>query len=466
MSSKSDSGDARDPLRVKVESLFAKHEILPGASPWIVGVSGGVDSTVLLHVLEAMSIPVYACHVNYQLRGEQSDGDEHYVRSYCKSLLIPVDVYEAGDELSRLATGTSVQDRAREIRYDQFAQKAVTLRSEYVAVAHNRDDQAETALMHLARGTGLTGAAGMAFLRSLKRDLPTQLIRPLLYCSRAEIEDYAHKHELSWREDVSNSSGVYRRSRVRNELRPVFEKVLGPSAWDGLASSTELLQEIVADANLDLAPILLNGTAERKAFSISVLKRLEDITRKRVIRECIRVWTPELHPSRAVVEEISALIDQQVGSQKQHGRTRIIRERDVLRFLDDPVLTPVFDQFLSIGKSIRTPVGFIRLDELLAAPESLQTNTAAIAFLDLDRVGTLRVRTWQAGDHLSPFAGTGTQNVSDLLTHAKVPTSDRERHVVVVDEHEAVLWLPGVRAAESCRVSSATKRVGILSLIQ
>jgi tRNA(Ile)-lysidine synthase len=449
-----------------VRDALEKHDVSVGRGPLIIGVSGGVDSIVLLHALHALSIPLRASHINYQLRGGESDGDEELVRTYCQTLNVQLIVDHVDGFGLSASMQTSTQNAARQFRYKRFHEIAEECAAAYIAVAHHRDDQAETILMHLARGTGLAGAAGMAFRRRSVADQPIDVIRPLLYCSRDQIVTYAERHGLKWREDASNVSIKYTRARVRSELRPVFEHVLGDAAWEGLSSSAELLRELAEEGNVDLAPALLAGAAGSQKFSIDVLAGAPAGLRNRIVRECLRHWAKQLHPTRKVIAEVASLIDQQTGSEKVYGQTRIFRERNWLVFSEVVPSSPSFSTMLSPGTSVETPLGVIRFDELAETPHSLDILTPGASLIDLDSIGALQIRSWRDGDRMVPFGATGSRKISDLLTEAKVESAARSKHLVVVDHDDTIIWLVGIRAGGRGRVMPDTTRIGILSLLR
>ncbi|NNE34962.1 MAG: tRNA lysidine(34) synthetase TilS [Rhodothermales bacterium] len=452
------------PLESAVRNVLHRHGVSV-SSTFVVGVSGGVDSMTLLQILVRLGIDVVAVHVNYGLRGAESDKDEDVVREVCERLDVPLKVRHLNAVDRAKQSDTSMQDAARQLRYESFKQTAEECGSSVVCVAHNRDDQAETVVMHLARGTGIDGAAGMAFRRPAGEGSSIEVLRPLLFSSRQEIVDYADALKLHWREDQSNLSANYTRSRVRSELRPAFDVALGHSAWEGVASSAELIRQYVEQASLDLAASVLRGASTHQRFSVSVLLDMPTVVRDRILLECLRAWLPNVTRSRAVVKEVAALLHLQPGSEKRFSDMRIVRDRDWLIFAQDKAQLE-YELVLQIGQSVRLPIGIIRLDELRGATPEYDTGTPDSMLFDLDETWPLTVRPWREGDRMRAFGNVGTQKISDLLTNEQVSVVDKPHTPVVVSGDGTIIWAVGVRSSEDGKVMAKTGRVGLLSLFR
>ena len=240
----------------------------------VVGVSGGVDSVVLLRLFHEAGFAVTACHVNYGLRGAESDGDEAFVRALAEELGLPVRVrrVELPEEGNR-------QEAARDERYAFFRETAEAEGAETVAVAHHQNDQAETVLLNLFRGTGPHGLAGMPASRPLAQDSPIQLIRPLLGWPRADIEALARERGWAWREDASNASDTYRRNWLRNQVLPLIEKEFGEGVSRRIADVAERIRAVVglvdggASSRLPINELRALPRAQRHSLYLSALRQ-------------------------------------------------------------------------------------------------------------------------------------------------------------------------------------------------
>ena len=217
-------------LRQRVLQSIRKEDLIPSGETILVGVSGGPDSVCLLHILdhlkETLGVSLHVVHLNHMLRGAASDADADYVSLLAQSEGLPATV-EARDVLAyKREHGLSLEEAARQARYDFFAEVATSLGARRIALGHTADDQMETILMHLVRGSGLAGIRGMqplTFWRSPASVTCLRLVRPLLDVAREETEAYCQAYALEPRSDLSNYSLDYTRNRFRHELVPLLE---------------------------------------------------------------------------------------------------------------------------------------------------------------------------------------------------------------------------------------------------
>lgn len=224
-------------IREKILTAISRYDMLSGCKSVTVALSGGADSVALLHSMkmlqQELKVELSACHVNHNLRGEESDGDEAYVRKLCSELEVPVRVFSV-DVSGSVVKHQSLEERARELRYEAFAKMSDELGSK-VATAHNACDNTETVLLNLLRGTGLKGLCGIPPVRDY-------LIRPLILCTRDEIEGYCKENGLSYVTDSTNASTAYTRNRIRIELMPKLLEI-NPSLHEGVGRMTFALNE-------------------------------------------------------------------------------------------------------------------------------------------------------------------------------------------------------------------------------
>ena len=236
----------------KVRHYIKTHQLLSDDAPVVVGVSGGVDSMVLLHILQRLSYQVICAHVNYGMRDAASDADEALVEMSCREAQIPYFLHRVSDVFLTDASNESFQARARNERYNFFLKLAEAQGVKTVAVAHHQDDQAETVLMHLLRGSGIEGLAGMQASRALEKSTNIKLIRPLLSVSRSQVQSFARANGIAWREDASNSDGKYQRNKVRHGVVEAIRKDFGAGAVKNIARSARYLRGYV-DASIQPA---------------------------------------------------------------------------------------------------------------------------------------------------------------------------------------------------------------------
>lgn len=437
---------------IKLEAMLT-----PGAAV-VVGVSGGLDSMVLLHALQALEFQPLVVHVNYQLRGAAADADEALVDETCRAQGLVCHTYRVDAKQQAKDAGTSFQEAARDIRYAIFDEVARAEKVPVVAVAHHQDDQAETVLLNLFRGTGMDGLAGMRPKRPLKADSDTMLIRPLLHVNRQAIRAYAEANKLHWRDDASNSDTVYARNRLRHSVLPLIKEHFGASALNHIAQTASVLQGY-NEATLKpyLAQIWADAVGgESQRLACKVLSGQPSVWRKRLILEGLRTWLPTAPRDQHFIGRIVALLDAEPGKRIACKGGTIWRARRHLVFEPTSQHATAFEARLPGDGTTETPAGTFSLEQV--AVPSQWSGSEQVVYIDADAVMLpLRVRFWQHGDRLQPLGMMQTKLVSDLLTDAKVPVHLRERVLVVVSGDELV-WVVGQRIGHRFRITEATRR--------
>ena len=453
----------------RVAAFIARHDLLWEGAEAVVGVSGGVDSMVCLSVLRRLGYAVRALHVNYGLR-EGADADEALVRRWCEEQTppIPVEAVRLDAEARAAERGESLQAAAREQRYEALGTHAQSLGVDAVAVGHHQDDQAETLLLNLLRGTGPEGLAAMPPRRPLRDASDVSLIRPLLDVSRSDIEAYAEQEGIPWREDPSNRDPAYDRARLRSEVIPLLQEQF-PGATANLARAAALMREYVEET---LTPAL--ETRLERAYAdcaaggqlrLDVLRTEPPVWRRRLVLAALDRALPEAPQTAAVAREVAGLIDAQVGRRVEVGKGAVWRTRDGLRFLPtaarpEPIEAPVEVPW---GGDVSVPQGTLRVEVLGERPDPLDTGTAHVEHADADRlVEPLTLRPWRDGDWMRPLGLDGHKRVADLLTDAQVPPHRRPAVCLLcTDEHPA--WLVGHRLDHRVRVRPDTTTVARLT---
>jgi tRNA(Ile)-lysidine synthase len=447
-----------------IAQYIDRHDLLPAQGRVLVGVSGGADSMVCLAVLRELGYDVHALHVNYGLR-EGANADEALVRDWCaaKSPPVPLTVVHRDAEARAETHDESLQEAARRLRYDVLAEHATEIDADAVAVGHHCDDQAETLLLNLLRGSGPEGLAGMPPKRSLDGAPGVPLVRPLLAVSRAEIEAYAEEAGIPWREDPSNRDPAYDRAVVRTEVLPLLEEHFD-GAGTNLARAARLMREYVDHTvtpalaeRLDRCYVACDAGG---ALRLDPLRPEPAVWRRRLILAALDRALPEAPQTAAFAAEVEGLIDAQVGRRVEVDAGTVWRERAGLRFVPagpgpETVWPP---RPVPWGEPMPLPGGTLRIDPLDESPDTLDSGTPTVAYADADRlVDPLAVRTWREGDRFQPLGLDGTKLVSDLLTDAKVPPHRRPSvYVLTTDEHMA--WVIGHRLDHRVRVRPATER--------
>lgn len=377
----------------------------------LVACSGGIDSMVLMHALVREGIRAEVLHVNYGLRGAESDADQQLVESVAKSLGLKFRVHYCPAVLLK-GEGINLQAAARNFRRDLFRQWTELSEKHIVALAHHADDQAETFFLQYFRGSGTFGLGAM---------YPTdgQLWRPLLCCTRADIEAYAKEQHVLWREDRSNASGIYLRNLFRNHLLPDLYEAL-----PRLRESILILTQAFRNRQKELFERVERAAGTWEAtgmLSIAVWQEWSEEERIAFVKSAgLPVWT---------VARITALCAGAVGNRFEVAEKNIWK-RDLS----------------SIQATLKTQdsVWEFKIEEVGILPDIFDKQAV---FLDRRKLnGELYMRRWKTGDRMHGIGMRGSQLISDLLKEAKVPLAEREQYCVLCDA-SGILWLPGVKVA-------------------
>jgi len=405
--------------------------------PIAVAVSGGVDSTVLLRSLHQLGVEVVALHVDHGLR-EDADADAAFVCELANDLGISF-------QGLRVEVGKGNRQReARTARYAALAEAARRHGCRVIATGHTATDQAETVLMHLLRGAGLRGLAGMALRRSLADGV--ELVRPLLWAAREEVEAEAARQGWAWREDPSNATDAYQRNRIRHRVLPLLKSEGGPGTIQRIAASANAARAALPDLGSVASPGEPKVGVSQLALDLGALRAAPD--RIAVWVEALAAWAPDVRRTTDLLRQLDGLVDGHVGRYVPVGALRAWRDREAIRFVQPA--KPV-EQWLHVGDFVQTPLGRFELVRLEPGELYKQPTPGPAVCLELLKPDALRgdlcLRTWRAGDRIAPTGMEGTKLVSDLLTERRVRPSERDRQIVLcVDDR--VVWVVGHRVAE------------------
>lgn len=418
----------------------------------LVALSGGADSVALLLILHEMRYELRAAHCNFGLRGSESDRDENFCRRLCDRLGIPLHVthFDTRGEASR--TGESIEMAARRLRYGWFVPLADEYSCAAVAVAHHRDDNAETLLLNLLRGSGLRGLTGM-------RGTNGRIIRPLLGTSRQEITDFLAARGQDYVTDSTNADTAYKRNLVRHELLPLLRR-LNPSADETLAATAVRLSE--AGQLLDYAVESLRAGLEHVPGGVNLPLPGTDIpTPQGNVRVTPTLIYELLRPygfTPATVADIAATGGRRSGAlYEAHAHVAVVH-RGRLEVRPRPVPLPATPVGVP-GRTVLPDGTQFEADLLPRAELGDIPRDAATACLDADRIASpLTCRSAAPGDRFAPYGMRGTKLVSDFLTDLHCSRIDRLGARVLCDS-EGILWMVGRRPDRRAAITETTRRV-------
>jgi tRNA(Ile)-lysidine synthase len=430
------------------------------SSSFLVGLSGGADSVALtcalLDLRKRLGFRLVAAHLNHQIRRDESDRDEGFVRSMCARLGIELIIGRA-DGLD--ASISNLEERARDARREFLLRVADRVQADFVALGHHRDDQAETVLMRLMRGAGAAGMAAMA-----ERG-PAKIIRPMLSLSRAEIREYLDARAIPFVEDSSNSSRDILRNRIRAELLPMLERDYAPGLGGRLVElagemrSLDDLVTAIATRELDAMRV---GSG---ALDVSGLGALNLGVQAVAIRLYLAERIGSLRRiSRAHVEAIRELILEGGPSDSIDlpGGWRAEREYNFLRLvnaLERKADNAAFSVAIAAeGSTIVEAAGFKFEASTIAAADAPMPDSLSVAMFDAAKIvdAGLVARNFMKGHRIHPIGMRGTRKVHDVFVDRKLPRARRERFPVVM-VGDTIAWLPGLARGDCALVTKATE---------
>jgi tRNA(Ile)-lysidine synthase len=439
----------------------------------LAAVSGGADSTCLLDLFRRLRgespFDLAVAHLNHSLRGAESDRDEEFVRSLAGRLGLPFHV-------RRLSPGSlegskdGLEAAARRARYAFLEEMARGIGAKRVALGHTRDDQAETFLLRLVRGSGTRGLAGIYPV------VEGLFIRPLLGVGRNDVEAYLKERSLPWRLDSSNADPGRTRNRIRSRLLPLLREEFNPEIVPALARATEILRE--EEAYLDevtrhLAQRLLRREAYGIALSIPAVRVLHPALRRRLLRRALEEARGRGPAAPAGFEAVEAL--EELAREGRHGaaislggglEARVLySDLSLLDTLSDPPLEgevplPVPGEAALPGLGLRLKA---REVEASSIGDPRAGSAVDRALLDADALpGPLLVRSRRAGDAFRPLGCAGEAKLKSYLIDRKVPRPARERVPLVVSGSR-IAWVVGFQIDDRYKVTPGTRRILVLS---
>ncbi|HUB75684.1 MAG TPA: tRNA lysidine(34) synthetase TilS [Solirubrobacteraceae bacterium] len=421
----------------------------PGA-PLIALVSGGRDSVCLLDVLVRLGAAVAVLHVNYGLRGAESEADERHVRALCSALPVKLTVRRAAGGAPRPG---NLQSWARDLRYGAAAELAAA-EDALIATGHTASDQAETILYRLAASPGRRALLGMA-----RRD--GRLVRPLLSLTREETAAYCRERGLGWREDASNADERFARARVRHGLLEELRAV-HPAAEANVVRSAELLRAEAAALDALVASVLVG----RSAVETAELRALDPAIARLVALRLAEDAAGRPVPDAA--NRLSELLElgRRGGTAELHLAGAVARvEYGSLRFAPTlPGGRPTARAPVALSVPGSVAFGGWSLSARLTAAAVAPESAPGAGLLDADAIDLerLTVRGWRAGDRLRPAGGAGSRTLADLFTDRRVPRDERPL-VPLVESAGVIVWVAGIGASAHAAAGAATRRVALLT---
>ena len=430
----------------KVRIFIRQHHLLQDESRVVVGLSGGSDSVCLAHILDKLGYEVVAAHCNFHLRGEESMRDEQFVVSLCQQMGWNLHQEDFDTAVYARQKGISIEMAAREYRYDWFKRLKEEVGAEAIAVGHHQDDNVETLLLNLTRGTGIKGLCGM-------QPKNGDVVRPLLCLTRKDILIYLEDVHQTYVTDHTNLEDDFARNKVRLDVLPLLETI-NQGAMKNLASTQENLTEVMKVYQQAMQDAITNCVEQKENGEIHI-----DIQKLQTLPSPISVLHEVLSPfgfNKVQLKDLLAALN-------ESGKVFIAAGRRVL-----------VDRQYIIVEAEHYPMPNIHMT--IIPVEDLTINKDPhYAYLDADKLkmanGNSQLSTFnfqlstpKEGDTFAPFGMGGKRKLlSDFLTDLKLSLFEKERQPLLVVGNE-IVWVIGRRSSELYRVDETTKWVLILSL--
>jgi tRNA(Ile)-lysidine synthase len=411
-------------LAAQVANFIGAHKLLKPGHRTAIAVSGGLDSVALLHLaLELKSelgVVLSVAHFNHQLRGENSEADERFVAGLARHHNLEFHCQSANVKRHSQENRLSLEAAARDLRYRFFHELLKDKTVDRVATAHTLDDQAETVILRLARGSGTRGLAG---IYPQLGSTHGRIIRPLLQISRSELETYLQSIHQTWREDESNLDPRHTRNRVRHTILPLLERELNPSLREALAETADLARDEEDYWKQEVARVLPRVSKKSQTLMVGELLDLPVALQRRVVRQVAGPLSLE----QKHVARILEVANRQSPATEIPGDRLVSRNQDELIFQHRATAPIDYEYALPVPGTVEVP-------ELNSAFDATPVANS--------EAGTLTVRNWRAGDRFWPAHSKGPKKVKELLQERKITGPERHLWPVVAGE-TGIVWLRG-----------------------
>ncbi|MEA2087767.1 MAG: tRNA lysidine(34) synthetase TilS [Candidatus Caldatribacteriota bacterium] len=467
-------------LEEKVLQTIKKFDMLSFNDRVLIGISGGPDSVTLLNILlsfkKRYNLSFFIAHLDHMLRGKESDEDVSFVKNLAQELGLPCEVKSCN--LTKIARKEhlTIEEAAREYRYKFYLETAKKFKANKIALGHNADDQVETVLMRFLRGSGLEGLMGIPPVRG-------KIIRPLIECSREEIEGYCKENKIGYRVDSSNKEVVYFRNKIRLELLPLLAKDYNKNIKDITLRLRNIVSEVSAYLNQE-TELLFKEVARREnpetvIIDLRKFTSLPPALKRRIIRKAIEVVKGNLYSiSFRHNNEILKLTEYQLGEKEIYLPDNLIAKKIYNKIIiykkriskdQTEEKPPLWEYNISIpGKteiqSLGIKIEIIILDSVDIKSSLYFTRKKSkvefLEFIDYNKVNPpLKLRNRRSGDKFYPLKMKGLKKVKDFFIDNKIPKSHRDLIPILVDNEDQIIWIMGMRLDDRVKINSNTKKV-------
>ena len=438
-------------IKQKIRLFIKDNLMLSDYSSIVVGLSGGADSVALLHILHSLDYNCIAAHCNFHLRGEESDRDEQFASEFSASLGIPFHKIDFDTISYAQNNKISIEMAARDLRYQWFETLREKENANTIAVAHHKDDNIETLLLNLVRGTGLKGLTGI-------KPVNGKIIRPLLCLSKEEITEYISENKLDYVVDSSNKEDFFTRNKIRLQIIPLL-RTINPSLSDSLTQTMENLIEAEKIYNHEINKAI-SECFDKEKSTINIPLLTSHPSPEAILYEILK----DYGFGRDIVLNITESIHSQPGKEFFSEKYRLIKDRET--FILSTINKDVKQTSFLIDKTTTKLEEPVKIDfsSISSLPDISFSKEKNIAYFDEDKLSfPLTLRKWEKGDRFMPFGMKNTKKLSDYFSDRKFSLADKENTWVLCSGN-AICWLVGERSDERFKVDYSTKKIWLAKL--
>lgn len=410
----------------------------------LIAVSGGLDSVVLTHLCSKLNLNIALAHCNFNLRGNESDTDEAFVLELAKTLDIEAFVQHFNTEAYAKAEKSSIQMAARTLRYNWFFDLARQLQFDYILTAHHADDNLETVLINLTRGTGIEGLTGIP-------ERNENIVRPLLKFSRESLEYYAKSKNIAWREDSSNASTKYLRNKLRHDVIPILKEI-NPTLLKNVETTLDNLKDTKAIVQESVSAVLKRAIIQRDSEAV-IYKIQEFKNLKHPKAYLFEVFKTYGFTDWNVLEN---LLHAQSGKQIMSNTHTLLKNRETLVLTENTTVTAFKEITIEKpSKSIEIANGLLSIERV----EKLEKNTKSTIYLDQKLLNfPLKVRQWEKGDYFYPLGMTGKKKLSKFFKDEKLSLRAKEKCLVLISNN-TIVWVINYRSSALFKATYQTDNI-------
>lgn len=446
-------------MKKKVEQKVIKfidtHSLIAQGDKVLIALSGGPDSVFALHFFnkfkKRFKIEIAAVHLNHKLRGNEADKDEKFCKDLCDKLNIEFISTQIDINKLKRESRKSIEEIARNERYKFFEYTSTKLHADKIVTAHVQDDNTETVLLNLIKGSGIKGLSGIPIARG-------KIVRPLLCLNKEEILSYLRQAKYKYRKDKSNDENEYQRNIIRNKVIPIIVSEINPAINEAVfraSNNLRFLSAIIAKQTETYYNKFVEQTDYKHQIKLNLFREVETMFIDEVIKLSLEKFLGT-NVATHDIEKIKNLYKYQVGKEvKFKNRISALRERDEI-VLRETKKTDVKERKIKVGHSVQIKDKSVTVEIVKNSRFIMSQTGCEFVSIEVENP-TFTLRPWKNGDKFKPLGMKNFKKVSDFLTDLKIPASQKQEQLVLTYRNQ-IIWVVGLRIDDRYKITSQTKR--------